>query len=1554
MKNKFTHWKKVLTFLPALLLLQSLAFAQMTVQVGSGTATNSYLPIYYLYGYNYTQTIYTAQELMGGGMYSSGEITKIRYKPTSNASTSLWKDWEVYVGNTTKTTFTSNTDWVPVGSMTQVFDGVLPTNVVSNTWMEIDLTLPFVWDGTSNLVVGIREKTPSYGGSPNWASYTGTGSNRGIYYYSDGTNSNPASPPSASNRTNNLAQIQFEWESNLPTCTGTPVAGTIPSILEICANESFSIALTGAVLNSSDIAGQWQSRVLPAGTWANIVGATGFGLSVPNGVAVETAYRFILTCTSSNMSDTTNALETDFLPANVCYCLPNTSSTSYFIDSFSTTGAIQNVINGGTGMGPNGFQSFVATDTIAQMQTQDVSFRIKGNSSNSAGAKIWVDWNQNGVYDTNEQVFATSSYSNVHQGSFQVPMNAVPGVTRLRVGWHGTSTTGPTGPCQTGMNGEFEDYAFKVVALPDCSSVTTPVAWNIVLDKDTLCVTGDVNLSVSEMVMASNVTYQFQESLDGVAWNNIGVANTTGEASVVGVSAPTYFRVKWLCNNTEVTTSGVKTVYITNPEITSTTGASRCGPGVVTLSAVATEGEIRWYDDALGTNLLNTGANFVTPFLGATTTFWAAAGSGGSGINDSLIASVGGTNGCGGGAMFNLTPESDLNIDSFLAVATGSGAVVKVFYRVGGYVGVTTNAAAWTLHETFNMSYTTGNVMIPLTNPIELTANTTYGIYISYNAKYTNATPTNTTYANTDLVFTGGDGLCSEFGGVNVGRIFNGTIHYSMSGCEGNLVPVDATINPAATITGNAHAVVCADDIVPITITAGVNDYPSITYTPIANLYTDAQATVPYVLGTHATTLYFKSAVPGEHFVYISGTNTITECNGVDTLPIFVQPGQPELLTLNDTICYGEDLEIQLLPEDGYAPNSIQWQSSPDGVVWTDIPGAITQELLVTNMTANMYYKPVISSTIGNCITAEKEIIVSDPEILTVQDGQTCGPGPVSLSATASVGSQIAWFDDINSGMPIHVGPNYTTTTLGATTSYYVSAFVGGGESPDEFVGSGNTTLSSSPQPFHTLWWGSKNQYLIRADELTILGYSQGNITELIFDVVGASGGSMSNFEVKMANTTLTALTSTFQTGLQSVYIGLTPETLVANTEKSFVFDNPFYWDGVSNIVIETCFNNNSWSSGHSVKGTTMTFNASTYQYGDNATVCTQPTGYTITSRPNMKFKIDSGCRSAKTEVIAYVRPGVNLNLPNTLNICTSPQSPGQLDAGSHPDNVTYLWDNNSTERYRTVLQSGTYSVTVTNEFGCASSDTVEVTIRHNPVVDLGPDTTLCLGGELELDAGPDGEVYTWSNGTLGRYNTISTPGTYTVLVEAPNGCVVMDTIDITFSNQEVANIDGISANSIAPNTFKFKAINPQNVTEYFWSFGDGTFSADAEPTHTYANNGNYVVVLEAGNDCGVLTDSISTHIVSIGEKDKGDHSITVYPNPTKGNVTIKNTSEYRMLAISISDATGRTLQKMDINEVNDYFSKDIDLANYADGMYWIQIHTEHGIFTKKVNLVKQ
>ena len=65
------------------------------------------------------------------------------------------------------------------------------------------------------------------------------------------------------------------------------------------------------------------------------------------------------------------------------------------------------------------------------------------------------------------------------------------------------------------------------------------------------------------------------------------------------------------------------TIYI--PQITSTTPASRCGTGTVTLQATASVGTINWYDSPTGGSPLGSGNSFITPSLSTTTFYYVQA-----------------------------------------------------------------------------------------------------------------------------------------------------------------------------------------------------------------------------------------------------------------------------------------------------------------------------------------------------------------------------------------------------------------------------------------------------------------------------------------------------------------------------------------------------------------------------------------------------------------------------------------------------------------------------------------------------------------------------------------------------------------------------------------------------------------------------------------------------------------------------------------------------------------------------------------------------------------
>jgi len=248
------NMKKVLLFLVAFILWAGTSWGQ-TITIGSGTGTNTALPISSCWGYSYTQQIYTQAQIG-----QSGNIEKIRfYYVSGTTSTSL--DWTVYMGHTTKTTFATATDWEPFANLTQVFSGNV-TYPAADNWMEITLATPFAYNNTDNLIIAVDENTPGYDCSINWRSFT-SGTNTGIIYRSDVTNPNPASPPTALSRTGTLAQVQLAFA-------------------EACASPGGLLATN---ITSSGATLQWnQSTTTPSPGYEWEVRTSGLGGSGPAGL----------------------------------------------------------------------------------------------------------------------------------------------------------------------------------------------------------------------------------------------------------------------------------------------------------------------------------------------------------------------------------------------------------------------------------------------------------------------------------------------------------------------------------------------------------------------------------------------------------------------------------------------------------------------------------------------------------------------------------------------------------------------------------------------------------------------------------------------------------------------------------------------------------------------------------------------------------------------------------------------------------------------------------------------------------------------------------------------------------------------------------------------------------------------------------------------------------------------------------------------------------------------------------------------------------------------
>ncbi len=151
------------------------------------------------------------------------------------------------------------------------------------------------------------------------------------------------------------------------------------------------------------------------------------------------------------------------------------------------------------------------------------------------------------------------------------------------------------------------------------------------------------------------------------------------------------------------------------------------------------------------------------------------------------------------------------------------------------------------------------------------------------------------------------------------------------------------------------------------------------------------------------------------------------------------------------------------------------------------------------------------------------------------------------------------------------------------------------------------------------------------------------------------------------------------------------------------------------------------------------------------------------------------GCKGRDTVSFFYVADPI-VSLGNDTAICDGEIV--NLDAGNVGLEFDWL-PNNDTTQTIVVDTAGTYSVTVTNSNMCQGFDTITIFVDTLPVVDLGPDTALCVGDTLSLDAGPHYKAYIWNTGSGNRTHVFTATSAISVLVVDSNDCQGSDNLSL-------------------------------------------------------------------------------------------------------------------------------------------------------------------------------
>ena len=459
-------------------------------------------------------------------------------------------------------------------------------------------------------------------------------------------------------------------------------------------------------------------------------------------------------------------------------------------------------------------------------------------------------------------------------------------------------------------------------------------------------------------------------------------------------------------------------------------------------------------------------------------------------------------------------------------------------------------------------------------------------------------------------------------------------------------------------------------------------------------------------------------------------------------VPVVATVTTPPVLTLSSsavTICNGAS---------SGAITVTSTATDFDSYVWTPSAG------VTGNSTTGWVFNPAVTTTYSLLASQTAGSLCANTAVITIN----VNPLPTALSFTPAVPAVC-----VNNILPLSINGG----TLG---------FVGK-------VGVGTLTNTTST-PFKGWYGGSKTQALYTAAELSALGMTAGQkISSIGYVALSGAPLVLNNFTINAGFVSNATLGSAFISGATNVVlapVNYTPTTGTGNLD--FALTTPLAWDGVSNLLVETCFNNNN---GGGVSTNSISVQSSTVATGLNLYRSQDST-------------VDV-CSNATAPSSSTNRPNLRISTLEATDIFWSPLTNLYSDAAATIPLTAFA---NAPIVYVKSATAGTvtYTVTATAATGCTRTATVDVVVNALPTVATVNPAAVCFPSTVNLTAsavtvGSDtGLVYTyWTNASattaLTTASAVTTSGTYYIKGTNANGCSVVTPVTVTVNPLPVLSI---------------------------------------------------------------------------------------------------------------------------------------------------------------------
>ncbi len=202
------------------------------------------------------------------------------------------------------------------------------------------------------------------------------------------------------------------------------------------------------------------------------------------------------------------------------------------------------------------------------------------------------------------------------------------------------------------------------------------------------------------------------------------------------------------------------------------------------------------------------------------------------------------------------------------------------------------------------------------------------------------------------------------------------------------------------------------------------------------------------------------------------------------------------------------------------------------------------------------------------------------------------------------------------------------------------------------------------------------------------------------------------------------------------------------------------------------------------------------------------------------------------------------VSLGNDTIMCAVPSL--ILNAGN--PGLVYTWSTTQNSQQITVTTNGDYWVKADNGT-CSGKDTIHVEFMIPP--QLGPDTNLCLGLNVQLSTNLTGCNYFWNTGETTQSILVDTSGTF-ILSISKGSCTLKDSIKVTFLAHPIVNL-GPDIEICQNQTVQLDAGNPGS--QYSWNTGAATRKIIVSASGTYS-----VTVSNGGGCTGIGSINVTVH----------------------------------------------------------------------------------------------